>query len=92
MQVIKKEKELEVRPFLYTRIQSKLDEPVVSKKQWVLAPILMTAIVVLGLFIGTVIGQKTVSPKLANDTTYELAYLFNDTQLESLEYKLLNDE
>lgn len=92
MLLIESEKKMEINPFLYTRIQGKLDAPVVSRRQRVFVPVLMTSVLVVGLFIGTLIGQITVSPKLSNETNYEVAYLFNDTQLEGLEYKLLNDK
>ena len=92
LQVIESEKKQEVKPFLYTRIQSKLEASVARQQRWVWTPVLATAVLVFGLVIGTFVGKMTMAPRISADSNYEVAYLFNDTQLESLEYKLLNDE
>ena len=92
LQVIDSEKAIKVKPFLYTRIQPRIDTPVKIGRQWVLAPALIAMVLLVGIVMGTLIGKMTITPRMTAETSYEVAYLFNDTQLESLEYKLLNNE
>lgn len=90
-QQIEKEKQIAVNPFLYTRLQGKFEKATIAKRKWVMAPIMISTVLVLGLFVGTLIGQLTTSPKITDESNYEVAYLFNDTQLEGLEFALLNE-
>ncbi|MDA3927631.1 MAG: zf-HC2 domain-containing protein [Prolixibacteraceae bacterium] len=85
-------KSTEIKPFLYTRISARMEQPKVTRTQWVLAPFAIAAVLVVGLFFGSLVGKITVAPRVTvAQVDYDVAYLFNDAQIENVEYKLLND-
>lgn len=80
----------EVKPFLYTRIKAKTQA--VQRRQRILVPFFYTAVLAIGLIFGTLISQLVMSPpSTVTHQNFEVAYLFNDMNLESTEYKLLNN-
>jgi anti-sigma factor RsiW len=92
-QWIETEKMIDVKPFLYTRIKTRMEHKNVAVRQWVLAPIAIASVLVVGLFVGTLVGKTTIRQTLASATPeYEVAFLFNDDQMENMAYKLINNQ
>ena len=93
-QVIDSEKLVEVNPFLYTRIKARMEkqpEPVI--RRWVLVPLAAVSVLAAGLFMGVLVGKLTQSqPRLPSSAGYQVSALFDDTQMESTAYKLMNDQ
>ena len=90
--VMEEYKTTEVKPFLYTRIHAKLDSEVIPAQRRILVPLFAVSVLTLGLFFGSLLGKYTMAPvndQIAAD--YEVAYLFNEMNLESAEYRLLNE-
>jgi hypothetical protein len=85
-------KTVEAKPFLFTRIQGRMSARSDIQRKYVFAPLLMVSVLLVGLFIGSVVGRVAI-----NSTTntiqneYDVAYLFNDAQLENVEVKLLGE-
>ncbi len=92
-QWIEAEKSIDVKPFLYTRIKSRMEHKNVAVRQWVLAPLAIASVLVVGLFVGTLVGKTRIRQLLASNTLeYEVAYFFNDDQMENMVYKLINEQ
>lgn len=85
------EKETRVKPFLYTRIQARQSATMVRRPSRALQTAWITAVLVIGMVIGVAVGRATI-PTDASEQTYTMAYLFDDTKIERLEYQLLNDD
>lgn len=85
-------KATEVKPFLFTRIQARMESRNQTVRRWTLAPLAVASVLFVGLLIGSVAGRFTIQ----QGTTlvpfdHSVAYLFNDADLESTELKLLNN-
>jgi anti-sigma factor RsiW len=91
MGLIDIEKNTAPKPFLYTRIQARQAAYRPTPTNWRTATVFATLVLVIGIVIGTAIGRATI-PANEQDTQYTVAYLFDDTNIESLEKTLLNDE
>lgn len=93
MQTLESTKAFEPKPYLYTRIQARMDQKPKTLQNWVLAPLAIASVLTLGLFLGTLIGRSTYYPAQANnqEQSYELADFFNETGFELVEAKLLNE-
>jgi len=91
-QIVEAEKSVEVKPFLYTRIQARKESRQKTVRQWVLAPLAVASVLVVGLLIGSVAGRVTINQGSALvQSDHNIAYLFNDAALESTEMRLLNN-
>lgn len=93
-----KKKRLEPNPFLYTRIEQRLDEIIENKTshriiwtKWTWQPLYMSLLLVVVLFIGVKIGSihKPITNQIAEIHTTE--YFLNDMNQETLEIALLNE-
>ena len=91
LSILNTEKEAEVKPFLYTRIQGKMTVHPKVTKQWALASIMVTSVLFIGLFFGSMVGKLSIPTEYSSNDNYTVSYLFDDMQMESMEYKLLND-
>lgn len=91
MGVIDFEKNIAPKPFLYTRIQARQAAYRPTPNNWRTASAFATLVLVIGIVIGTAIGRATI-PVNNQETQYTVAYLFDDTNIESLEKTLLNNE
>jgi anti-sigma factor RsiW len=90
--IFEAEKAIEVKPFLYTRIKARMEPRQQTVRRWVLAPLAVASILVMGLLIGSVAGRLTVQQGTTLvQTDHNVAYLFNDADLESTESILLNN-
>lgn len=87
---IDKKKDIAITPFLMTRIQAKIENPMAPVNDWRLLSTLSTTIVAIGLFIGLFIGNITINERQSQYQENEISYLFNDLMIESVEYKLTN--
>ncbi|MFA5301603.1 MAG: zf-HC2 domain-containing protein [Bacteroidales bacterium] len=85
------EKAIEVKPFLFTRIQSRLEQAEKHKTKRILQPLAISIALVIGIFSGILLGQITMTPK-TTDPEREIAYLFQDDQIENMESLLLEDD
>lgn len=88
---IDNEKELNIPPFLMTRIQARMEQQVIPQNNWTLFSTLSTSIVAIGLFIGLFIGNFTINKNHTEIQENEISYLFNDLKIENVEYKLTNN-
>ncbi len=85
------EKTVEVNPFLFTRIQARLEQTEKHETRRILKPLAIAAALVMGVFFGILLGQLTMTPKATN-SEQEVAYLFQDHQMESMESLLMEDD
>lgn len=85
------EKIIENKPFLFTRIQGRLANEETHKTKRILRPLAIAAALVMGVFFGILLGQLTMTPKATN-SEQEVAYLFQDHQMESMESLLMEDD
>ncbi len=78
-QFIESEKQSNVNPYLWTRIQAKIQHKPATQKTWqtVLQPVILTLIVIIGLFLGIKLGQLYTHPH----TSYNYAQSLNDTTI-----------
>lgn len=91
-QLLETVKTTEVKPFLFTRIKARMETRHQTVRRWVLAPLAVASVLAVGLVFGVVIGKMTLTPSLSTTVVdYNVADLFNDAQMESSAYKLLND-
>ncbi|HKK81866.1 MAG TPA: zf-HC2 domain-containing protein [Prolixibacteraceae bacterium] len=90
MAVIDFDKDIKPGPFLYTRIKARQTGHQTTTINWRTATVFATLVLVVGMIIGTALGRATI-PVNEQETHYTMAYLFDDTQIESLENTLLND-
>lgn len=81
-------KEAEPKPFLYTRIQARKSQANVVRLKPVFAPLAYAAFLAVGLFLGTMVGKMSIPKDQSID--YEVAYLFDDAGLESVESYLID--
>ncbi len=84
------EKALQVKPFLFTRIKGRMQPAQVPGKFRVLKPLAIGTALIIGLFTGLLLGQLTKTPDYSGTET-EIAVLFQDDQIESIETLLLED-
>lgn len=88
-------KNAEAKPYLYTRIQARVSavnqEPQTTTVRWILPTPALAAVLVVGLILGTLLGKFTVTREVGIKSEVQVAYLFNDTGIENLETKLLNE-
>jgi len=92
LSLLDKEKTVQVDPFLFTRIQGRL-EYIGKEKSRILKPLFIAAALIVGLFSGILLGQLTVRPsKPFSGQEYEIAYLFHDNQIENMENLLLEED
>ena len=85
------EKTVEVNPFLLTRIKARLEQTEKHEPGRILKPLAIAAALVMGVFFGILLGQLTMTPKATN-SEQEVAYLFQDHQIESMESLLMEDD
>jgi hypothetical protein len=85
------EKTVEVNPFLFTRIKARLEQTEKHEPGRILKPLAIAAALVMGVFFGILLGQLTMTPKATN-SEQEVAYLFQDHQMESMESLLMEDD
>ncbi len=85
------EKTVEVNPFLFTRIQARLEQTEKHETRRILKPLAIAAALVMGVFFGILLGQLTMTPNATN-FEHEVAYLFQDHQMESMESLLMEDD
>ncbi len=85
-------KSVQVKPYLFTRIKSRMQKNRVLSQKWVLNPLAIASVLVVGLLIGTMLSKVTKNTIQNNVTAdYDVAALFNDANLETAEFYLLND-
>ncbi|MDD2288916.1 MAG: hypothetical protein PHT64_07130 [Bacteroidales bacterium] len=93
LSILDKEKSIPVRPFLFTRIQGRLQEKEIPRKFRVLRPLFLAAALVVGLFSGILMAQLTVFSSPANSPQeYEIADLFYEAPMENMENMLLEED
>jgi predicted anti-sigma-YlaC factor YlaD len=85
------EKATEVNPFLFTRIQGRLEQVKKQKNKRILQPLAISAALVIGIISGILLGQITMTPN-TTDPEREIAFLFQDDQIENMESLLLEDD
>lgn len=91
-QVIETEKSTEVKPFLYTRIQSRMLPKENTVRRWILAPMAIASVLTIGVIVGTMVGKMTINQSNSSaQIERDVAYLFNDAGIESVEIRLLID-
>jgi hypothetical protein len=88
--IIEKEKKVEINPFIYTRIMAKLESieraslpEYIPVYQRILKPAIIIALLVTGLFIGTLIGGMYSEKDTINSLPAEVTYI-NDMSMESV--------
>lgn len=98
LQVIEHEKQTEVNPFIFTRIQAGIEDlegakPIVSQRPFlvrILQPALYSLLLIIGIYTGTQIG---IPAKPASDNTgmteNEMVPFFDEMEAESIENFLL---
>ena len=87
-----KEKNIPVQPFLFTRIQGRMQEAETPRKFRVLRPLFIATALIAGLFSGILMARLTVSHPPANlSQEYEIADLFYEDRMENMEYMLLEE-
>ncbi len=91
LSTIDTEKEATPKPFLYTRIQARQSATHKPRIGWAVQSAWITAVLVIGIIIGITVGRTTI-PTNTENSNYTVAYLFDDTKIERLEYQLLNDD
>ncbi len=97
MQLAETKKVLQADPFMFTRIQAKLENKATKRPIWqkVMQPVLVSMILVIGLFAGVAIGSKYYNDKVmleSNSTeTIEQGVFLNEMAYESLELYLLTE-
>ena len=94
MQVIEKEKNLEVSPFFYTRLSARLEEKpqYQVQNQWVrlVQPVLFSLLLVAGIYGGLKLGSNASSSKSDQHATSGIQML-NDFDSEPVESFLLDE-
>ncbi|BBE18251.1 hypothetical protein AQPE_2413 [Aquipluma nitroreducens] len=94
MQVIEKEKNPEVSPFFYTRLNARLEEKEESRvqNQWVrlVQPAFFSVLLVAGIYGGLKLGSNASSLKSEQHATSSIQML-NDFDAEPLESFLLDE-
>lgn len=91
LSAIDTEKGTTPKPFLLTRIQSRQSSTQKPRITWAAQSAWITAVLFVGVSIGIAVGRATIPPD-AEHNNYTVAYLFDDSKIESLEYQLLNDD
>ncbi|MDA3816823.1 MAG: zf-HC2 domain-containing protein [Prolixibacteraceae bacterium] len=91
LSLINIEKDVKPKPFLYTRINARQTSKQRPQLNWATATTWATIVLLIGIVIGTALGRATL-PEENSTPSYTTAYLLDDTQMETLEYKLLNEE
>ncbi len=84
------EKTVQTKPFFYTRVLARMNQPAETKIRWVFASASLAAILVLGLLAGNWFAQSTANAP--QTTEWTVAQLFDDTQLETIESFLIEEE
>lgn len=84
------EKNVQTKPFLYTRILVRMNQRAETKIRWIIAPASLAAVLVLGLLVGNWFAQTTANVPPTPEWT--VAQLFDDTQLETIESILIEEE
>ncbi len=84
------EKNVQTKPFLYTRILARMNQHAETKIRWIIAPASLAAVLVLGLLVGNWFAQSTVNA--SQTTEWSIAQLFDDTQIENVESILIDEE
>ena len=99
LNVIEKEKELHPNPFLYTRIQERIEaydkrpNAFITSASKILRPVFVTALIVFGVFAGIKLGNYFNDKYVGNVSEIQIeTYYLNDLQHESLETSLLSEE
>lgn len=88
---VQQDKAVEIAPYLFTRIQGKMQHQLAPKPRWALVPVLATSVLLVGLAFGSLIGNLSIPASTVSVDNQEVSYLFNDMQLERVENKLIND-
>ena len=98
-EIIEKEKKIEPNPFLYSRIQNKINDyerntgtiKVTAAK--ILRPVFIILLVLSGIFSGIKLGNSYSSKYSIDDSELQIiTYYLNDLQHESVETTLLSEE
>jgi predicted anti-sigma-YlaC factor YlaD len=90
IQTIELEKSTVPKPFLFTRIQARMQSKENKIRRLILAPLAIASILTIGLFVGTLVGKSTINQWISHEE-HNIAYLFNDEQIENMEISLLNN-
>lgn len=89
LQIIKEESVQEVKPFLYTRIEVKLQNTTSPKYvSWKIAPIFLSAAITIGVIFGFFLTNLYIPSDASHVEGHEISYLFNDLRIENVEYNL----
>ena len=90
-QWLEPEKTTEVKPFLYTRIKSRMATENRRIYRWAFAPLAFALVLAVGLVVGTLVAQVTFQPVTVQSQELTVAQLFDDTQIENMELDLLEN-
>ncbi|MCF8361319.1 MAG: zf-HC2 domain-containing protein [Prolixibacteraceae bacterium] len=85
------ERDVKPKPFLYTRTKARQTAKQRPQFNWATTTTWATIVLLIGIVIGTALGRATLPDENTNPS-YTTAYLLDDTQMETLEYKLLSEE
>jgi hypothetical protein len=80
------------KPFLYTRIKGKMEQSIGAEKRRALVPLVLSSALLVGLLFGTLVGKVTTVEINQPVEAFVLNDLFNDVRLESIEYRILNEQ
>lgn len=99
LKIIDKEKELQVNPFMYTRIQERINSyehkpnAFITSATRILRPVFVSAVIVFGIFAGIKLGNYFNDRLVNNVTEIQIeSYYLNDFQHEPVEAGLLYEE
>ncbi len=99
LNIIEKEKELQINPFLFTRIQEKINDcdkrpnAFITAASKILRPVFVSVVIVLGVFAGIKLGSYFNDKYVSNVSEIQIeTYYLNDLQHEPLETSLLYEE
>jgi predicted anti-sigma-YlaC factor YlaD len=91
LQVMQNERQMEPKPFMYTRINARMERNTKTVRRWIISPLAIASVLVVGLVIGTLVGKLTVtSPSGFEVENYDVASIFDDTKIETAEFRYLN--
>ena len=92
LEIINKQKRIEPKPFLHTRVMAKIENKEVNRAIFyrrVLQPIILSAIVLFAIFGGFTIGKSYISN--STSTQVNETYYWNDFSQEPIERAILTD-
>ena len=92
LEIINKQKNIEPKPFLYTRLLARIENKEKNKAIFyrkVLQPIIISAIVLFAIFGGFTIGKSYTTTSVS--TQISETYYWNDFSQEPIEKAILTD-